>query len=241
MALNKKDFIEIEFTGKVKDGEIFDSNIKEDLEKVNSKLETKPFIFSLGQDMFLKGVDEFLLGKDIGEYKIELSAEKAFGKRNPKLIQLMPLRVFKEHNTNPVPGVMFNFDGRIGKILSASGGRIRVDFNNPIAGKDVEYKIKILRKVEDKDEKTKALIDFLFRKDFKFEIKDKKLSLEVDKGFKQFVEMFADKFKDVLDLDLEVKEEGEEIPSKKSTKDKVEEKVEEMKEKIEGKENERQV
>ncbi|MFH1918154.1 MAG: hypothetical protein ABIJ14_03590, partial [Nanoarchaeota archaeon] len=150
-------------------------------------------------------------------------------------------RVFKEHNTNPVPGVMFNFDGRIGKILSASGGRIRVDFNNPIAGKDVEYKIKILRKVEDKDEKTKALIDFLFRKDFKFEIKDKKLSLEVDKGFKQFVEMFADKFKDVLDLDLEVKEEGEEIPSKKSTKDKVEEKVEEMKEKIEGKENERQV
>jgi len=243
MALNKKDFIEIEFTGKVKDGEIFDSNIKADLEKVQSKLEAKPFIFSLGQDMFLKGVDEFLVGKDIGEYKIELSAEKAFGKRNPKLIQLMPLRVFREHNTNPTPGVMFNFDGRIGKILSVSGGRIRVDFNNPIAGKDVEYQIKILRKVEDKNEKAKALIDFLFRKDFKFEIKGEKLSLEVDKGFKQFVEMFADKFKDVLDLELEVKEEGEEskdgetIPSKKSMKDKVEEKVEEMKERVGEKED----
>ena len=38
MALQKKDFIEIEFTGKVKDGEVFDSNIKEDLKKLNPDL-----------------------------------------------------------------------------------------------------------------------------------------------------------------------------------------------------------
>ena len=36
--LKKKDFIEIEFTGKTKDGEIFDSNTKEDLEKNMEKL-----------------------------------------------------------------------------------------------------------------------------------------------------------------------------------------------------------
>ncbi|MBR9701609.1 peptidylprolyl isomerase [Candidatus Pacearchaeota archaeon] len=239
MKLKKKDFIEIEFTGRVKDGEIFDSNIKKDLEKINQEIDPKPFIFPIGQDMFLKGIDEFLIGKEIGEYKIELSAEKAFGKRDPKLIQLMPIRVFKEHNTNPVPGVMFNFDGRMGKVLSVSGGRIRVDFNNPIAGKDVEYKLKILRKVDDKNEQVKALIDFLFRKDFKFEIKGKKLLMNVDKGFKQFVEMFADKFKEILELDLEVKEEGEEneiIPSAESMKDKVDEKVDEMKERIGEKE-----
>ena len=35
MALKKKDFIEIEFTGKIKGGEVFDSNIKKDLEKLN--------------------------------------------------------------------------------------------------------------------------------------------------------------------------------------------------------------
>ena len=33
MSLQKKDFIEIEFTAKVKGGDIFDSNIKEDLKK----------------------------------------------------------------------------------------------------------------------------------------------------------------------------------------------------------------
>ena len=36
MTLKKGDFIEIEFTGKLKDGEIFDSNIKEDSGKTAS-------------------------------------------------------------------------------------------------------------------------------------------------------------------------------------------------------------
>ena len=120
----------------------------------------------------------------------------------------MPTKVFKEHQINPVPGVMFNFDGRIGKILSVSGGRIRVDFNNPIAGKEVVYEIKVLRKVEDIDEQIKAFVNFLFKKDFKFEVKDKKIIINMDKGFKQFAELFKDKFKDLFDLELEVEEVG---------------------------------
>ena len=37
MVLKEKDFIELEFTGKTTDGEIFDSNIKSELDKINSK------------------------------------------------------------------------------------------------------------------------------------------------------------------------------------------------------------
>ncbi len=58
MGLKKKDFIEIEFTGRIKDGNIFDSNIKKDLEEANLNIEAKPFIFSLGNGMFIKGVDD---------------------------------------------------------------------------------------------------------------------------------------------------------------------------------------
>ena len=36
MAFQKNDFIEINFTGKIKDGVIFDSNIKEDIEKAKA-------------------------------------------------------------------------------------------------------------------------------------------------------------------------------------------------------------
>jgi len=206
MKLQEKDFIVIEFTAKVKDGDIFDSNIKEDLEGRDIKTEIKPFTFCLGENMFLQGVEDFLIGKELGEYQIELSPEKAFGKRNTNLIQMMPMKLFIEQKVNPIPGVMFNFDGRIGKILTVTGGRVMVDFNNPIAGKEVEYKVRVLKKVEDPNEKTKALINFLFKRDLKFEIDNKKLIIEVEKPMKQFIEMFKDKFKEMLDLDLEVKE-----------------------------------
>jgi len=210
--LQKKDFIEIEFTGRVKNGEIFDSNIKEDLEKLHSghshPIEAEPFALCLGEGMFLKAIEDFLIGKSEtpASYEIELPPEQAFGKRDSQLIQKMPIKIFRDQKINPVPGFAFNFDGRIGRVLASSGGRVIVDFNNPIAGKDVIYKIKILRKINDLHEKVKALIKFLFREDLKFEIKEKEIILEVEKPAIEFVKLFKDKFKEMLDLELETNE-----------------------------------
>jgi len=221
--LKKGDFIEIDFTGKVKDGEVFDSTRKEDLEKMHEdhdhKVESKPFAFCLGHEMFMKSLDEFLIGKEIGKsYNVGLEPEKAFGKRDTKLINKIPSKVFREQKLNPVPGVSLNFDGQIGKILAVSGGRVMVDFNHALSGKDVVYDLKVLKKVEDLNEKIKALNEFFFRKDFKFEVKDKKLTLEVEKPLVKMIELFKDKFKEILGLDLEVKEEGAEkaVEDKKS-------------------------
>lgn len=217
MKLKEKDFIEIEFTARVKDGEIFDSNIKEDLKELDPKTEPKPFVFALGQGMFLKGVEDFLIGKNIGQYEIELAPEKAFGKRDPKLIQRVPAKVFKEHDLRPVPGIVFNFDGRIGKVLTVSGGRVMVDFNNPVAGRDVVYKMKVLKRVDGLNEKVKAINEFLFRRDMKFEVKDKKVIMQVEKEMLKFVEMFKEKFKDILGMELELREIGEK-PAEKDVK-----------------------
>lgn len=206
MSLQKNDFIEIEFTGRVKDGDIFDSNIKEDIEKSKLNVKAKPFIFSIGQGMFLKGVEDFLTGKEIGEYEIELQPEDAFGKRDSKLVQIIPMKIFHKQKINPYPGAVFNFDGKIARIISVSGGRVMTDFNNPIAGKIVNYKIKVKRKIEDTKEKLKSFINFLFKQDLDFEIKEKKLIINTPKQFTQFVVMFKDKFKKMFDLDLETKE-----------------------------------
>ena len=214
MSLQKKDFIEIEFTGKTKDGEIFDSNIKKDIEKAGLKLEAKPFIFALGEGMFLSGVDEYLIGKDIGEHKIELESKKAFGLRDSKQLQMIPIKVFKQHNLMPYAGAVFNFDNRIAKVLTVSGGRVMVDFNHLLAGKDVIYTVKIFRKIEDLNEKIKAFNDFLFKQDLKFDIKDKTLIVEVEKPFVQFVDLFKDKYKDLFGLELKLKE----IEKKKESK-----------------------
>ena len=207
MALKKNDFIELEFTGRVKDtGEIFDSNIKEDLEKSNLNIKPKPFIFSLGEGMFLNGVDDFLIGKELGKYSVELSPEKAFGKRDRNLIKIIPIKAFAQQNMRPAPGMMFNFDGRVAKVISVSGGRVIVDFNNPISGKTVVYDVNILRKIEDLNEKAKSLITFLFGRDINFKIEDKKITLEVEKEIAKFAELFKDKFKDILGLELSVNE-----------------------------------
>ena len=205
--LQKKDFVEVEFTARIKNtNEVFDSNIKKDLKKANLNVEAKPFVFSIGEGMFLKGIEDLLIGKDLGEYKFELTPENAFGPRDSKLIQIIPMKVFKEQNLNPVQGFMFNFDGRVAKVLSVSGGRVIVDFNNPVAGKDVVYDVKILRKIEDLNEKIKSHINFFFRKDFDFEVKEDKIILNVDKGLKKFAELFSDKFKEVFEKSLEVME-----------------------------------
>jgi FKBP-type peptidyl-prolyl cis-trans isomerase 2 len=219
MQLKQKDFIEIEFTGRIKGGEIFDSNIKEDLKKINQEVFSKPFVFCLGEGMFLKGIEDFLIGKEIGKYEIELEPEKAFGNRDTRLIQIVPIKIFREKQINPVPGIMFNFDGRPAKILTVSGGRVIVDFNNPLAGKTVIYKVNFLRKVDDKKEQINAFNDFVFRKEFKFEIQDKKLILEVEKQLARFVEMFKDKYKDLFELDLEIQQKEGPLPTIPGKKD----------------------
>jgi len=211
MFLQKKDFIEIDFTGQVKGGEIFDSTIKEDLEKLhyghNHPIEQKPFVFCLGEGMFLMSIDDFLVGKEAGKnYEIELPPEKAFGKRNSQFVQMIPLKIFKEKNVNPVPGATLNFDGRMGKILSVSGGRIMVDFNHFLSGKTLIYKINVLRKIGSLDEKIQSLNDFFFRKNFKYETQGEKLILEVEKPLVKIVELFKDKFKEMLGLEVEIKE-----------------------------------
>jgi len=211
MQIKKHDFIEIEFTGKLEDGTIFDSNIKEDIEKSELKVKAEPFIFCIGEGMFLKGVDNFLEGKDVGEYKIELNPEDAFGNRDSKLISMAPKKIFDAQKISPFPGLVLNFDGKMGKILSVSGGRIMVDFNHVLAGKKIEYNIKIVKKIENLEEKAKALIKFFLKQDVPFEIKDKKLIVKGKEEIGKFLELFKDKFKELLDLEIEeVKEKPKE-------------------------------
>src|SRR3989338_11697710 len=96
------------------------------------------------------------------------------------------------------------------KILSVSGGRIIADFNNPIAGKTVIYNVDITRKIEDVGEKAKAFMDFLFRRDLNFKINGDKIVVETEKNMVKFVELFKDKFKEILNLDLDVVEKKDE-------------------------------
>lgn len=204
MTIKKGEFIEIEFTGKIKDsGEIFDTNIKEVAEKNNiDSKNLKPFILSVGHKMLPEGFDKDLEGKEIEKnYILEIKPEVAFGKRDKNLIKMIPTKMFIEQKINPERGMQLSLDGQIVKILSNSSGRTLVDFNNPLAGKEITYEYKILRSITDQKEKIDALQDFFFRKTFEFEIKDKKIVFKVEKQFEPFINLLSEKFKEILGLE----------------------------------------
>ena len=97
----------------------------------------------------------------MGDYTVDIEAKRAFGKKSAKLIQLIPAKKFTEHGIKPTPGLSVNVDGNMGLIKSVSGGRILVDFNHPLSGKDLTYEIGIKRVVTDKKEQVESLLDLI--------------------------------------------------------------------------------
>jgi len=209
--IQKNDFIEIEFTGKDPDNQIFDTTNPEEAKQIGiqNPEQIKPMIISVGNQMLLKGLDEELEGKELDKkYSVHLEPEQAFGKRNPQLIKTYPLSAFKKREINPYPGLVLQLDNNIAKVISVSGGRVMIDFNNPLAGKEVDYTFNTVN--EDKKTKSKKVI-----------FKDDKIQ--------PLVEMMAQKFKDMTGMDFKV--EGKKNKNKEKKKEeKQEEKDKETKE-----------
>ena len=88
MIVKKKDFIELDFTGTIKEsGQIFDTTFKKDAEQLGMK-SVKSLSICIGEGMLVKGFDEALDGKETGKsYSVELEPKKAFGLRDSKMIK----------------------------------------------------------------------------------------------------------------------------------------------------------
>lgn len=151
--IKKHDFIEVDYTGKLASGEVFDTT-KESVAKEagihNPDASYKPVVVCVGEQQILPGLDEFVLGKEPGTFTVELPPEKAFGKKDAKLMRMIPMSQFKKQNIQPVPGLQLNIDDRIGTVRTVTGGRVVVDFNHPLSGKDVVYELTINKLVTDK-------------------------------------------------------------------------------------------
>lgn len=185
MNVKKGDFIEIDFIAKLKDEDkVFDLTDAEIAKKeniFNPNYTYKPLIICLGENHVIKGLDSTLIGKEVSkEYIIEIQPEQGYGRKNAKLIQLVSTNVFRKQKINPVPGLQVQIDNMVGIIKTVSGGRTLVDFNHPLAGKVIEYKVKILRIIKSDNEKIRAIFDLLFQKDIKFEFKESNLTIKED-------------------------------------------------------------
>lgn len=161
--LKKGDFIELDYTGKLDDGTVFDTTIQGVAEAagLRSNGALKPIIICLGEGHLLKGIDDFLEGKTIGAHTIALPAAQAFGKKDAKLLKLIPQAKFKEAKIQPHVGLEVNIDDQYGVVRSLSGGRVTVDFNHPLAGRDLTYDVDVKRLIERTEEKAAAILEMI--------------------------------------------------------------------------------
>jgi FKBP-type peptidyl-prolyl cis-trans isomerase SlyD len=163
MPIKQNDFIELTYTGKIKEnGMIFDTTDAEVAQAHGlPKAKYGEVVVVVGQGQLLKGLEEKLVGKEPGKHTIELDAEHAFGKKNAKLIQMVPINKFRENNIQPVPGLQLNIDNMLCTVRQVTGGRVMVDFNHPLAGKDVIYDVKVSKIVTDKKGQLKSVFVML--------------------------------------------------------------------------------
>lgn len=203
-TIKKWDFVEIEYTGKIEeDNTVFDTTNEEVAKKNNlhSHQDYGPVIICIGEEQILKGIDKNLEDKEIGkEYDVEIKPEDAFGSKNAQLIQLIPTSKFKQQNIQPMPGLQLNIDGTVGTVKTVSGGRIMVDFNHPLSGKNLLYKIKINKKITDDKEKLKGFLKVtLGTKDFSAEIKENNAKITLKSEIpKEVMEKLTEKIAELI-------------------------------------------
>lgn len=129
--------VTLHFAIKLEDGSVVDSNF-----------EGSPATFVVGDGQLLEGFENALLGMKAGdEAAIDITPEQGFGMSNPSNIQRIPRGQFGDMELEPglvvsfadagngeLPGVISEFDEKM----------VSVDFNHPLAGKNLKFEVKII-------------------------------------------------------------------------------------------------
>lgn len=185
-AVNKGDFIKVEMTGMSEEtGEVFETTDEEEAREAGLWDEGRtygPRLVIVGDGFVLRGLDERLPGTPFDEEaEIEIPPEEAFGERNVADVQMIPYRVLRSKGVNPYVGAELEIDGRPAIVRSVGAGRVQVDYNHPLAGRKIVYKLKVVEHITDDKDKIRALIGrrFLGIETDEFDIKKTKKKLKI--------------------------------------------------------------
>jgi FKBP-type peptidyl-prolyl cis-trans isomerase SlpA len=116
---------------------------------VDSTFEKQPATFTIGDGSLLPGFEQTLFGLKAGDQRsFEISPEQGFGQGNPLNVQIIPrsqfarmelseglLIIFNDAANAELPGVIREFDEE----------RVTVDFNHPLAGKQLIFDVQIIQ------------------------------------------------------------------------------------------------
>ncbi len=127
------DNVSVYYTGTFTNGTVFDSNVG-----------GTPINFTVGSGSMIEGFDEGVVGMHVGETKtITVPANEAYGEVNPDLIISFPRSVFGNQTIESGMTVESSSGGEQGTILVVNATNVTVDFNPPLAGQTLVFKITV--------------------------------------------------------------------------------------------------
>ena len=139
MAIKKGNKVVLEYEGKLENGEVFDST-----ERTGQTLE-----FEAGSGKVIKGFDQAVIGMEKGEEKeFKIKPEEAYGEVREDLKREIPKKAI-QLDKEPEAGmtlVMATPEGQQIPLIvtEVKQESLVLDMNHPLAGKTLNFKIKII-------------------------------------------------------------------------------------------------
>jgi peptidylprolyl isomerase len=136
--VKKGDKVKVEYTGKLEDGSVFDSSEGKE-----------PLQFEVGAQQVIPGFEKAVEGmKKDEEKEFTLKSEEAYGPVRPEMVQEVPRDKLPEQ-PEPAVGMMLMMQAPTGqqipaKITKVEDGKVTIDVNHPLAGKDLVFKVKVV-------------------------------------------------------------------------------------------------
>lgn len=138
MEAKKGNSVKVHYTGKLKDGTVFDSS-----------KDREPLEFTLGEGMMIAGFENAVVGMQPGDKKIaEMPVDEAYGQpREDMLIEIEKAQV--PEDIKPEVGMQLSMSNAEGqpvpvKIAEVKDSTIILDANHPLAGQDLVFELELV-------------------------------------------------------------------------------------------------
>ena len=133
------DTVSVHYVGTFEDGTEFDS----------SHSRNDPLSFEVGAGNMIPGFESAVGGMTVGETKsISLSPDDAYGDINPVAVQEIPRGNFAPDFEFQVDATIYGHDDSgqpmMAKIVSLNEDTVKLDFNHPLAGKNLKFEIELI-------------------------------------------------------------------------------------------------
>ncbi len=126
-----------------------DYTLTVDNKQVETSIGKEPLVFVLGGQAIIPGLEKAILGMHTGEEKmVTVEAADAYGQPDPKAVKEFP-KTSMPKGLELKPGLILQANAPDGSsfpsvIKEVKDTTVLLDFNHPLAGKQLQFKIKIV-------------------------------------------------------------------------------------------------